>query len=120
MVLVDTSVWIDHLRNGNRKLYELLVANEVCSHEFIYGEMFCGNVKNRNDFFENLLQLPFLQTVQHSEAIYFLNMHQLFGRGIGWIDVHLMASSYLNDVKIFTKERNLKVIADELDILYNK
>ncbi|MDZ7766592.1 MAG: PIN domain-containing protein [Melioribacteraceae bacterium] len=120
MILADTSVWVDHLRNGNRKLYKLLMMNEVCTHEFIYGELLCGNIKNSSDFFENLLQLPFLQTVQHSETIYLLKMHQLSGRGIGWIDVHLIASSYLYDAKIFTLDKKLHVIANELNILYTE
>lgn len=120
MILVDTSVWIDHLRNGNRKLNELLMANEVCSHEFIYGELLCGDIKNSSEFFENLLQLLFLQTAQHSEVIYFLKMHQLSARGIGWIDVHLIASSYLYDAKIFTLDKKLHVIANELNILYTE
>lgn len=118
MVLVDTSVWIDHLRNSNSALIELLKDGKICCHPFIKGELACGNIKNRENFFELLDNLYFLNLVTEKEALFFLNKNQLHGKGLGWIDIHLLASSLMNNVKLFTLDKRLKQTANEFELNY--
>lgn len=118
MVLVDTSVWIDHLRNSNSTLIKLLSEGRVCSHTFIKGELACGNFKSRDKFFKLMDNLKFIDPVTESEALFFLNEQKLFGKGLGWVDIHLLASSKLNNTKLFTLDKKLKQVAAELKIVY--
>ncbi len=118
MVLADTSVWINHLRNSNSTLIKLLEEVKVYSHPFIKGELACGNIKNRSEFFKFYNKLPVLSLVTENEALFFLNEHKLFGKGLGWIDVHLLASVYLNNIKLFTIDRKLKQTALKLGVCF--
>ena len=87
MVIVDTSIWINHLRKGDKHLEKLLLDAEVICHEFVIGELACGNLKNRNEIISLLQSLPHSPTVDHQEFLYFIDKHQLMGRGIGFVDV---------------------------------
>lgn len=118
MVLADTSVWIDHLRNSNSTLIELLKEGKICCHPFIKGELACGNIKNREKFFELLDNQYFINLVTEKEALFFLNKHQLHGKGLGWIDIHLLAASFLNNTKLFTLDKKLSLVATELKVSF--
>jgi predicted nucleic acid-binding protein len=108
VTLVDTSVWINHLREGNEELRRLLNSNEVLCHPFIIGELACGTMKNRSQVLELLKALPQAVVAEHEEVVKFVNDKRLYGHGLGWIDVHLLASASLSNVAIWTTDRALK------------
>jgi predicted nucleic acid-binding protein len=95
MVLVDTSIWIIHLRQGNRKLEKLLMDAEVMCHPFVIGELACGNLKNRNEIISLLQSLPMTPTIEFDEFLFFIDKNHLMGKGVGFVDVHLLASAQL-------------------------
>jgi len=115
-MLVDTSVWIDHFRQGNERLVFLLERESVVTHELIVGEIACGGLRNRNEILALLRALPCVPTVQHSEALSFVEDHRLWGRGLGWIDVHLMASAKLAASVLWTLDRRLAKAGEELGV----
>jgi len=88
-MLVDTSVWVDHLRRPEPGLIELLDANEVDVHPFVIGELACGHLKGRGRLIRLLLQLPVIPVAAHEEALAFVERRRLHGRGVGWVDIHL-------------------------------
>jgi len=116
MVLVDTSVWIDHLRSGNAKLTALLNDGEVAIHPFIIGELACGNLKNRKEIISLLHALPHIEKADDDEVLFFIENHQLMGLGIGLIDCHLLASCKLANATILTKDKRLNIAADQLQL----
>jgi predicted nucleic acid-binding protein len=117
MVLVDTSIWIDHLRSGNTKLTELLNDGEAAIHPFIIGELACGNLKNRKEIISLLHALPHIDKADDDEVLFFIEKHKLMGLGVGLIDLHLLASCKLGDVKLLTKDKRLWEAADPLNLL---
>ena len=118
MILVDTSIWIDHLRKGNRDLSELLREMQVLIHPFVVGELACGNLKNRKEILQLLRTLPEAPQAEHAEALQLLDSHKLMGQGIGWIDAHLLASSLLSGAPLWTGDKKLRTIAAALGVLY--
>ena len=119
MILVDTSVWIDHLRSGDQELVHLLLTTQVLIHPFIVGELACGNLNNRSVVLKLLADLPQVETATDMETLFFIEQHQLMGRGIGYVDAHLLASTYLGSaIKIWTRDRRLTLLAAELDKSY--
>lgn len=115
MILADTSVWVDHLRKGNPVLAELLEQNRVVMHPMVLGELACGNLQNRQPLLQLWQHLDPLQAVNHEEALYFIEQHGLMGKGIGYIDVHLLASVILvAGTKLWTWDKRLMHIAVEL------
>lgn len=115
-VLVDTSVWIDHLRRGSRELAELLNQGVVVVHPFVLGELACGNLRNRAEIFALLQALPSAPLVEHDEALGFLESENLQGSGLGWIDVHLLASARLQNVGLWSLDKALASAAARLGI----
>jgi predicted nucleic acid-binding protein len=107
MVLVDTSVWIEHLRAGNTGLAELLNEGSVLTHPFVLGEIACGHLKHREKTLGNLEKLPAALTATHREVMLFLQEGHLWGRGIGWIDAHLVASALLSNCHFWTLDSKL-------------
>ena len=107
MILADTSVWVDHLRHGNRELVRHLDAGEVACHPFVIGELACGQLSSRATVLGLLNQLPSVPTVSHDEAMAFVEARRLDGRGLGWVDVHLLASAVLGGVRLWTLDRRL-------------
>ncbi|HKI98262.1 MAG TPA: type II toxin-antitoxin system VapC family toxin, partial [bacterium] len=95
MILVDTSVWIDHLRKGTPALAALLEEGQVLMHWFVLGELACGNLRNREEVLRLLGELAMAPSVTDAEARAFIERHALMGKGIGYIDVHLLASTAL-------------------------
>lgn len=118
MILVDTSVWVDHLRGGNRRLESLLDDGDVLIHPFVIGELACGALRNRDQVLALLQALPEVNTAEHSEVIAFLDRGRLYGRGIGWIDAHLLASARLSDAPLWTLDRRLSRIAAALKMSF--
>ena len=116
MVLVDTSVWVDHLRQNVPQLGDLLEAGEVTTHPFVIGELACGNLANRGEILALLSALPLVQIVTHSEAMHVVDTNSLHGRGMGWVDVHLLASARLSRVSIWTRDRRLQAASKALGI----
>jgi predicted nucleic acid-binding protein len=107
MVLVDTSVWARHLREGDSDLQRLLTDGKVMCHPFIIGEVACGNLKNRNEVLSLLRLLPMTIQAEHEEIMQFIEMNHLMGKGLGYVDVHLTASAVLTAVPIWTLDKRL-------------
>ena len=116
MILVDTSIWISHLREGNRQLKELLLNAQVMCHSFIIGELACGNIKNRNEIISLLTALPMAQKVDFEEFLFFIDQNHLMGKGIGFVDIHLLASAKLAGVKLWTADKRLVSAAEQLKL----
>lgn len=118
MVLVDTSVWIIHLRNGSRHLEQLLFDGEVACHPFVVGELACANLKNRNEILNLLQSLPIVPTIDFNEFLFFIKQNSLMGIGIGFVDVHLLASAQLASISLWTSDRKLKEATVDLELAY--
>ena len=118
MVLVDTSIWVTHLRQGSRQLEKLLMDAEVICHPFIMGELACGNLKNRNEIISLLQSLPMALTIEFGEFLFFIDRNHLMGKGIGFVDVHLLASAQLTGVALWTSDKRLKFAADQLELTF--
>lgn len=114
MVLVDTSVWIDHFRLGNQHLSELLNAQRVLVHPIVIGELSSGNLQNREATFSDLQALPHVNGTQVEESLYFLEAHRLYGRGLSWNDIQLLASAVIEGVILWSLDKRLDEAAGEL------
>ena len=120
MVLVDTSIWVTHLRQSSQQLEKLLMDAEVMCHPFIIGELACGNLKNRYEIISLLQSLPMAQMIEFDEFLSFIDQNHLMGKGIGFVDVHLLASSQLSGVPLLTADKSLKSAADQLGLTFRK
>ena len=120
MILVDTSVWINHLRKGDRHLEKLLFDGDVICHTHIIGELACGNIKNRKEIISLLQALPMAPQIEFSEYLYFIKKNQLNGRGIGFVDIHLLASAQLGQLQLWTVDKKLKAAATKFGLNYKK
>jgi len=118
MVLVDTSVWVEHLRSGNLGLENLLNEGRVVCHPFIVGELACGNLSNRSEILSLLQALPLVNHAEHEEVMHFIESYSLMGRGLGYIDMHLIASALLTKVPIWTLDKKLKEVSSKLRLEY--
>lgn len=117
MILVDTSIWIDHLRESNSELVELLKQFRVAAHPFVIGELACGNLKNRRAILHYLNTLRRVPIASNSEVLTFIERHTLMGRGIGYVDAHLLASTALADAAtLWSKDKRLVKVASELNL----
>ncbi|MHC4066466.1 MAG: type II toxin-antitoxin system VapC family toxin [Planctomycetota bacterium] len=116
MILVDTSVWVDHLRRGNASLAARLDAAEVLCHPFIIGELACGNLTRRKELFSLLAKLPGSVVADHDEVLTFVETTRLMGSGIGWVDAHLLASVVLSRARFWTLDRRLGDVAVSLGV----
>jgi predicted nucleic acid-binding protein len=117
MILVDTSVWIEHLRAGNGRLKSLLFDEQVLCHPFVIGELACGMLQNREELLTMLKALPESHLIDHEEVMSFLNARRLYGRGIGWMDAHLLASTLLTGCRLWTFDKLLRRAAAGLNVL---
>jgi hypothetical protein len=116
MTLVDTSVWVSHLRQGNFGLEKLLINGDVFCHPFIIGELACGNLKKRSEIFALLQTLPMTIQAEHEEVMQFIENNRLMGKGLGYIDVHLLVSALLTGVPLWTLDKKLNEMAANLGI----
>jgi len=115
LILVDTSVWVDHLRGGDAQLVDLLERASVVMHPFVVGEMACGSLRNRSSILELLLDLPAAAVAENDEVQGFIERHALHGKGIGYVDVHLLASAALTaGAKLWTRDKKLRAVAAAL------
>ncbi|WP_434621762.1 type II toxin-antitoxin system VapC family toxin [Arthrobacter sp. A5] len=118
-ILVDISVWIDHLRTGNRVLLQVLMAARVITHEGIIGELALGNLTRRDSFLHSLQGLPLAVPASHREVMLLISANRLQGRGVGHPDVHLLASARLtSDARLWTHDKRPAAVAEELDIAF--
>jgi predicted nucleic acid-binding protein len=120
MVLVDTSVWVSHLRDGNADLANLLNDGRVLCHPLIVGELACGNLKDRAVIISFLQLLPMSIEAEHDEVLSFIENNRLMGKGMGYVDVHLITSAVLTGVPIWTLDKKLAQAADSLYVKYLK
>ncbi len=118
MVLVDTSVWVLHLRSGDDRLKRLLAGGKVTCHPFIIGELACGNIRNRARILSLLKALPTARVAEHHEVLGFTEHHSLMGAGLGLVDVHLLASAFLSHTPLWTADRPLSAACIRLGIAY--
>jgi len=115
-VLVDTSVWVDHLRRGNKLLAEHLQEARVLCHPFVIGELACGNLKHREEVLSLLFALPRVPVARDDEVLAFVETNRLMGRGLGWIDMHLLASTRLGHTTLWTLDKRLATAARSFHI----
>jgi predicted nucleic acid-binding protein len=120
MVLVDTSVWISHLRDNHPSLANLLNQARVVCHPFVIGELACGNLKNRHEILTSLNRLPTSEVATHDEAYAFIETRRLMGKGLGLIDIHLLASAMLSQIPLWTQDKRLHQAAKDLNIAYQR
>jgi predicted nucleic acid-binding protein len=118
MILVDTSIWIDHFRSSNSHLASLLKVNSAAIHPWIVGELACGNLARRANVLGLLKSLPQVPVASENEVMFFLERQHLAGKGIGYIDVHLLAASTLASIPIWTADKRLAQIAAGLGLEY--
>ncbi|MGH8505170.1 MAG: type II toxin-antitoxin system VapC family toxin [Stenotrophobium sp.] len=118
MILVDTSVWVDHLRAGDPAVAAALERGAVLMHPFVIGELACGNLKKRSEVLWLLAELPAAPVATAQEALTFIARHALMGRGIGYVDVHLLAAVALagSGARLWTRDRRLAAVATQLKL----
>ncbi len=117
MILVDSSIWVDHLRDGENELADLLDAGTVLTHPFVVGELALGHLRQHEIILTALLDLPQASLATDSEVLLFVSRLALFGRGIGYVDAHLLAATRLTpDARLWTKDKRLHAIAAELGL----
>ena len=117
MILVDTSVWVDHLRAGDETLVGLLNAGMVLAHPFVIGELALGNLAQRGTVLGALSDLPQATIATDTEVLHFIDHHKLFGRGVGYIDIHLLSAVRLTaGAELWTNDKRLQGVADQLGL----
>jgi predicted nucleic acid-binding protein len=119
MILADTSVWVNHFRQEDPRLSQALIDGHVLIHPFVIGEIACGNLRSRTRVLSDLERLPSAVAADHQEVLGFLDQHRLFGTGISWIDVHLLASARLSNCRLWTLDRRLLTAAATLHLGYS-
>ena len=120
MILVDTSVWIDHLRSASRALADALEREVIGIHPFVIGELACGNLRKRQELLALWANLPSPPYATDAEALAFIERHRLMGLGLGFIDVHLLASTALgNSTRLWTRDRQLDAVARKLGLAHS-
>lgn len=116
MILVDSSVWIDHLRHGNEDLRKLLAESHVLCHPFVVGELACGTLKDRQETLALLQALPQAELAETTEVLKLIEDNRLHGKGIGWVDAHLLTAALLSHTLIWTFDRQLESAAKSLRV----
>lgn len=118
ILLVDTSVWVDHFRHGEVALVQALGQAQVGIHPFVVGELACGNLKNRAVVLELLRALPQVKVAADSEVMHLIETRTLMGRGIGYVDAHLCASALLSHAQLWTRDKRLLNVAQDLGVAW--
>jgi predicted nucleic acid-binding protein len=118
VVLVDTSLWVLHLRSGHPHLEKLLARGEVVTHLYIIGELACGKLKNRGEILALLEAIPQATMATHEEVLGLIEDRKLMGCGLGYVDVHLLASAFLTPLRLWTNDQRLKSAAFKLGVGY--
>ena len=120
MILADTSIWVDHLSRGTRGLAALLDQEQIEMHPYVIGELACGDIRNRKQILDLLTTLPPAAVASDGEALAMIESRKLMGRGLGWVDVHLLASVVLSGSRIWSRDRQLAAAAEELKVKFNE
>jgi len=119
MILVDSSVWIDHLRASEPALVELLNAGQVLTHPFVIGELACGNLRNRKAVLSLLQDLPAAPVAIEEEVLFFIERRGLMGRGIGYIDAYLLAAVSMAETgRLWTRDKRLRAVAESISLAF--
>ena len=113
MILVDKSVWVEHLRHGLPRLARHLQEGEVLIHPWVIGELACGNLRNRSQVLELMQGLPAATVASDAEVLLLIERDRLMGLGIGYVDAHLLASARLSHCRLWTQDRRLAAVAQE-------
>jgi predicted nucleic acid-binding protein len=117
VILVDTSIWADHLRTGSVRLAALLDDGQVLMHPFVRGELALGHLRQHNLILATLADLPQVRTATDLEVLDFIELHGLAGRGIGYVDAHLLAAVRLTeDASLWTRDKRLHAAANRLNL----
>ncbi len=116
MILVDTSVWIEHFRESNKDLTTLLTEGQVLTHPCVIGEIACGGHRQRQEILSLLPLLPKAKVAMDLEVLTLIGEYKLFGKGIGWIDAHLLTSSLLNASALWTLDKKLARLTQVLGV----
>jgi predicted nucleic acid-binding protein len=117
LILLDTSVWVDHLRQGDAEVVALLGERQVLVHAHVIGELALGHLRQRAVILSALADLPKALPATDAEVLAFVERHGLAGRGIGWVDAHLLAATRLTPgARFWTRDRRLAVIAQEMGL----
>lgn len=121
MILVDTSVWVDHLRRRDERLVALLEATSVLVHPFVIGEIACGHLVDRGTLLELLHDLPMATVADAQEVLIYIDRHRLHGRGIAYVDAHLLAAVALTDgASLWTRDKRLHAVAEGLGVAHEE
>lgn len=120
MILADTSVWIAHMRRREPQLVEQLAAGDVVMHPMVLGELACGNIGNRTDHLRDWGLLPHLEEASHEEVLSLIESRQLMGRGMGFVDVHLLCAALSHGVQLWTRDIRLRAASVECDIAFTE
>jgi predicted nucleic acid-binding protein len=119
VILVDTSVWVDHLRRGDPLLAARLEDAEVLGHPFVVGEIACGSLADRSTVLDLLQDLPQAPVADAREVLGFIGRHRLHGKGLGYVDVHLLAAVALSPgAQLWTRDKRLRAAAHDLGCAY--
>jgi predicted nucleic acid-binding protein len=120
MVLVDTSVWIEHFKSADSRLQELLQSDAVLVHDMVIGELMLGQIKQRDQVIAYLSDMPKAQSAQHEELLVFVSHKKLYEQGIGWVDCHLLASCKITPkATLWTMDKRLAAMAQKLQIAHS-
>lgn len=120
MILADTSLWVDHLGKGDEPMQALLDRREIVIHPFVIGEISLGSLRHRQRVMSDLLALPPTVVAQHDELPAFIERHELFGSGIGYVDVHLLAATMLTpETRLWTRDKRLNDAASRLGVAFS-
>jgi predicted nucleic acid-binding protein len=107
LILADSSVWVQHLRAGDARLEQLLAEGRIACHSLVIGELACGSLRRREEILAYLAALPATVVASHEEALHFAAERKLHGKGLGWIDIHLLASAVLTGCRLWTLDKTL-------------
>ncbi len=118
-ILVDTSVWVSHFRHGDLHLVELLDEGSVVVHPFVIGELACGNLRNSAEILSLLHALPSAVIAEHEEVMLFIENNRLMGKGLGYVDMHLLAASVLSSVRLWTNDKSLAKACADLKLAWD-
>ena len=119
MILADTSVWIDHLSRKDDAFALLLNDSQIMTHPFVIGEIALGNLNNRTEILSKIQKLPMMPATSDSEILFFITQRQLAGRGVGYIDVHLLAATTMTPpARLWTRDKKLLAVATSLGLAY--
>lgn len=116
MILVDTSVWIDHFERENPRLVGFLIDGQVTTHVFVEGELASGSLRRRAEILHFIGKLPRTATIEHAEVRFFVENERLYGRGVGWVDLHLIAAARATSNQLWTHDKRLERVAAQLGL----